>query len=281
MCVEDKGRGQVEVQFPSSLHSVQRNTTQHVDVLTCFVNARHSRYHLFTCLTSSSAVAGIHPHPTFACLVSSSFLSCPSRVPLPPSISLVAFLTPSVMTISLTPPPLDDFKDGSSLIKLEPKTVSTFAPIPHLSPTSTRKEIYSAIDSLSSFHSHHSHFHPAPEWDKLYACVRSYKKSHPDIPDIATAFQHHRRQVLGILREEERTPSVDRHRKRRDRQQQHEKAKRQQLATTAAVVPPLTADLSASVALSSFRQRAASQRSRAAGAAAALWWRPTGGCRRS
>ena len=157
------------------------------------------------------------------------------------------------MTISLTPPPLDEFKDATAIIKLEPKPSSTFTPIPHLSPTSTRKEIYAAIDSLTAFHAHHSHFHPAPEWDKLYACVRSYKKSHPDIPDIATAFQHHRRQVLGILSEDERTPSIDRLRKRRDRQQQIEKTKKQhRTATTAAVVPPLTADLSASVALSSF-----------------------------
>ena len=155
------------------------------------------------------------------------------------------------MTVSITPPPLDEFKEAAS-IKLEPKPASTFTPIPHLSPTSSRKDIYAAIDSLASFHAHHSHFHPAPEWDRLYACVRSYKKSHPDIPDIATAFQHHRRQVLGILSDEDRTPSIDRLRKRRDRQQQNEKAKRQQQTTTAVVVPPLTADLSASVALSSF-----------------------------
>ena len=159
------------------------------------------------------------------------------------------------MTISVTPPPPDDhFKEQSrTIVKLEPKPASTFSPISSLSPSSTRKEIYAAIDSLASFHAHHSHFHSAPEWDKLYACVRSYKKSHPDIPDIATAFQHHRRQVLGTLSDEERTPSVDRLRKRRDRQQQSEKAKKQQrMAATAVVVPPLTADLSASVALSSF-----------------------------
>ena len=160
------------------------------------------------------------------------------------------------MTVSLTPPPLDEFKE-TAVIKLEPKPASTFTPIPCLSPSSSRKEIYAAIDSLASFHAHHSHFQPAPEWDRLYACVRSYKKSHPDIPDIATAFQHHRRQVLGILKEEERTPSIDRLRKRRDRQQQKqqsENAKKQRQATTAVVEPPvtLTADLSASVALSTF-----------------------------
>ena len=188
-----------------------------------------------------------------ACLTSSPSLQPLSACPCPLSLA-----SPPDMTVSLTPPPLDECKDAATHIKLEPTQLSsssssTFTPLPNLSPASTRQQIYTAIDSLTSFHSHHSHFHPAPEWDKLYACVRSYKKSHPDIPDIATAYQHHRRQVLGILSEEERTPSIDRHRKRRDRQQQSEKARRQKrTATTAVVVPPLTADLSASVALSSF-----------------------------
>ena len=174
------------------------------------------------------------------------------------------------MTVSLSPPPLDSSSDeptaAAIAVKLEPKPASTFTPFSHLSSTSSRKDIYAAIDSLSSFHAHHSHFHPAPEWDRLYACVRSYKKSHPDIPDIATAFQHHRRQVLGTLSEDERTPSIDRLRKRRDRQQHNEKARKQQRVATApaeavTVPQPLTADLSASVALSSIHSAPAASES--------------------
>ena len=122
----------------------------------------------------------------------------------------------------------------------------SFSPHPSLSRCSSREEIYREIDSLSLFHQHLTFFEKAPSWEKLYACIRSYahtltqrmhttlpvllligvcavlalvryKRSHPAIADIETAFQHHRLQVLGKLTEELKTPSIDRLRKRKDR----------------------------------------------------------------
>lgn len=92
-----------------------------------------------------------------------------------------------------------------------------FTPVPGLSRDSSRVDIYERIDSLPLFHQHLAYYEGAPAWQRLYSCVRSYKRSHPALPDIATAYQHHRLQVLGQLSSDDKTPSVDRLRKRKDR----------------------------------------------------------------
>ena len=129
----------------------------------------------------------------------------------------------------------------------------SFTPLPSLSRCSSREDIYRCIDSLSVFHQHLTYFEKAPAWEKLYACIRSYKRSHPAITDTDTAFQHHRLQVLGRLTEDLKTPSIDRHRKRKDRaaKRMGEDSSAPTKKTSDGCSLPHRADLSASLSLTS------------------------------